>query len=119
MKIKLYILAEGTDTGTRASVFISEEKRDERLKEIMKEAAEGDDYLRQLIEAKNISEAWDYWLENHVGYLDTYHLDEPEIEVEAKVVVEVSGGVAGITYCTPGVAAQLIDHDNEPAAHTI
>lgn len=32
-----------------------------------------------------------------------------------KVIVEVYGGVAEVTYCPPGVEVEIIDHDNEEA----
>ncbi len=31
----------------------------------------------------------------------------------AKVIIEVSGGVAYVTSCPEGVAVEIIDHDNE------
>jgi hypothetical protein len=31
----------------------------------------------------------------------------------AKVTVEVSGGVAEVTNCPPGIDVEIIDHDNE------
>lgn len=48
------------------------------------------------------------------GIFYAAHRDKkPLPPVEAVVVVQVSGGVAEVTSCPPGVHVEIVDHDNE------
>jgi len=62
----------------------------------------------------------DYGDENGIGFYpesltNNYDDDVAFVIAEPRVLIEISGGVAGIIHCPVGVRVAIIDRDNEEA----
>lgn len=84
MKIKLTVYLLASDTrhdGTSVQAFGTKEERDRALLAIMIEH-EGDQMLKELIAAKDLDGAWSHWQEDLVDPMNTYAVEEQEVEFE-------------------------------------
>jgi hypothetical protein len=85
MKIKIWTFAyDANHVGTGCEVFTSQAKLRGRLLEIMKPAeideAQPRKVIRDLIDQGDVDLAWEYWEDNCRDPMDTYSIDEHDIE---------------------------------------
>lgn len=119
MKIKLYILHSDTSqNGITLEVYPTQQKRRVRLRQIIEENINAISsrktvaQIREHLAARRIDRAWELWRNNYNADDNYYTRMDEEVEVPASVKIEVLGGVAEVTRCTPGIQVTLQDHDN-------
>lgn len=114
MKYRLYLLASDTNAGTNVSAYATEAQRDDTLLLILR-GVEPDMGLKVLLAAVPTSHAdqrhaaitcaWDYYVEELRPHLDTYCLEDVELDLPTP---EGAGATLTAAPCRHTLAATIM-----------